>query len=135
MPPAPNPNAQRRNARIGPRVLPKSGRQGPIPDCPLETPTMSELEMWDRLWNRQPQAVVWEEMELYDEVARYVRLYLRSVAPTVGQMVHGQVTTLANQLGLTARGMQQLMWTVEETTEKPQEGNVVNARERFKLTG
>lgn len=137
MPPAPNPNAIRQNARVGPLVLPSNGRGGaPAPACLLESPTDQELSMWERLWTEQPQAVAWENLKMFDEVARYVRLWLKATKPDAPAALASPTTSLANQIGLTPQGMRMLMWTVgpaKSNVDSPHEtATVTDIRNRLK---
>lgn len=56
------------------RILPKA-RTGAAPAWPLTKATTREMVVWRRLW-KKPQAVVWQEQGLDDEVAHYVRNFV-----------------------------------------------------------
>jgi hypothetical protein len=56
------------------RTLPRV-RSGSAPAWPLSKPKPRELVVWRRQW-KKPQAIVWEEQGLEDQVAFYVRTYV-----------------------------------------------------------
>jgi hypothetical protein len=67
--PAPDPMALRRERDAGEwKVLPGEGREGAIPEWPLEEQTVREGVLWGRLW-RKPQALMWERYGQEYEVA------------------------------------------------------------------
>ncbi len=116
--PAPNPNAIRRNARVGPVRLPAEGRKGPTPRWPLpEPPSASERKVWKDLWTT-PQAVMWEAQNSTRTVARYCRMLTEAEAPGARPSLLGQVTAVEDRLGLTPKAMRTLMWEIvsEDTT-------------------
>lgn len=93
-------------------MLPAEGRQGPLPEWPLEEPmTPAEERMWQRVW-RSPQAAMWEANGWFDTVARYVRIFIQATVPNAPVALQGPTTTLTKELGLTPQGMRMLMWTV-----------------------
>ena len=99
--PAPNPDARRRNARVGVVKLPAEGRTGDAPAWPFsgETP-----QIWVDLW-RKPQAVMWEQQQIVHVVARYV-LTLDNSA------LWPETRQLEDRLGLNPKAMRALMWEV-----------------------
>lgn len=167
--PPPNPNAIRRNPRVGPVVLPAGGRTGrtpkwPLPDNPrltakinTEADLIEELEqreldqgqlsrsdatrltrarqrlaiaeaerdairdtekvLWRELW-KTPQACQWEKLKWTREVAQYVR---HKAAAECGDLKESQEARYrATALGLTPKGLRDLMWTIaaDEVSER-----------------
>lgn len=101
--PAPNPNARRRNARVGVVQLPAEGRQGPAPKWPLGGKAPAS---WADLWAK-PQAVMWERMRIEHVVARYC-LLLASLDQAA------EVRQLEDRLGLNPKAMRNLLWEIVE---------------------
>lgn len=124
--PAPNPNARRRNARVGVQILPAEGRTAPAPAWPGD----SEPAMWAELWSL-PQAVMWERMRLHHVVARYC-----SVLLTPGIPAAGEARQLEDRLGLNPKAMRTLMWEIaaDEVGEKRDEAKPA-PRRRLKVVG
>ena len=58
------------------RALPKE-RRGEVPEWPLSRATQRELAVWAKIWTK-PQAVIWEEQAMHDEVAVYVRTFVEA---------------------------------------------------------
>lgn len=111
--PAPDPNALRRD-RPGDTawvVLPAEGRKGPTPKWPLAKQTPAEKGQWAKLW-RMPQAVMWEQLRLHDQVAMYVRNWCEATLPEASSSLRTLHRQLADALGLTAPGMASLRWKV-----------------------
>src|SRR4051812_28545199 len=80
--PPPDPNALRRD-RPGDATwtpLPLAGRKGQIPDWPLTGMTLREEQLWRDLWVK-PQAVMWERLGQWYEVAMCVRMLARAEEP------------------------------------------------------
>lgn len=114
MPPAPNPHARRRNARIGPTSLPASGRKGPPPAWPLaahrdEAVSTRERALWAELW-RTPQAVAWERDRSAREVAMYVRWSIK--AEGLDRDAASEARQLSDRLGLNSKALRALMWEI-----------------------
>lgn len=114
MPPAPNPHARRRNARIGPTSLPASGRKGKTPEWPLspakdEEVGLRETALWFELW-RTPQAVAWERDRSGREVAMYVRWSIK--AESLDRDAASEARQLADRLGLNSKALRALMWEI-----------------------
>ena len=110
--PPPNPNARRRNARTT-VSLPASGRDGDVPEWPLQDPSVAELALWTDLW-RTPQAVMWEKLGWVRVVARYVRLVIAAEDPEAPATIVAEPRHLEDRLGLTPMAMKRLMWEVAE---------------------
>lgn len=158
--PSGNPNAIRRNARVGPVVLPAGGFKGRMPKWPLpENPRITarirliqdelelleerdldddlsrtektkltrtrerlaiaeaerdailetEKELWLKLW-RTPQACEWARLRWDRDVAQYVR---HKAAAEIGSLDDSrEARQRGHHLGLTPKGMKDLMWTV-----------------------
>ncbi len=166
--PSSNPNAIRRNARVGPVVLPAGGFTGRIPRWPLpDNPRLiarirliqdelevleereldddlsrtektkltrtherlaiaeaerdaildTEKDLWKRLW-RTPQAQEWARLKWDRDVAQYVR---HKAAAEIGSLDDSrEARQRGHHLGLTPKGMKDLMWTIgaDEVAEK-----------------
>lgn len=158
--PPPNPNAVRRNQRVGVVVLPAEGYRGRTPKWPLpENPRLTarirliqdelealeereldgdlsrtektkltrlrerlavaeaerdaivegEKDLWKRLW-RTPQACQWAKLKWDRDVAQYVR---HKAAAEVGSLDDSkEARQRGHHLGLTPKGMKDLMWTI-----------------------
>lgn len=114
MPPAPNPHARRRNARIGPTSLPAGGRKGKPPEWPLalhrdEEVHEREQALWVELW-ATPQAVAWERDRSTREVAMYVRWSIK--AEGLDRDAASEARQLADRLGLNPKALRALMWEI-----------------------
>lgn len=130
----PSENPVRRNARIGPMMLPAGGRQGLAPNWPLGTAAdLAEARLWQELW-ATPQAVAWEHHGWTRIVARYVRLAL--LAEEMNKDALAEARQLEDRLGLTPKAMRMLMWQIapDEVAEKRQETSA-GARGRIKAVG
>lgn len=129
----PKANPVRRNARVGPLLLPASGRPGPAPRWPLpgkEDPF--EIAAWLQLWST-PQAVAWESLGWTRTVARYCRVMVAAERPDATAALLGQATMMEDRLGLTPRAMRMLLWQIapDEVTEKRDE-RTENVRTRLR---
>lgn len=110
---------QRRNSVAGEQQLPMSGRKGRAPKWPLpEDPDVSILKRWRELW-RLPQAIVWDDLQNYREVARYVlveaaidRQLLSGEDPS-GALT-GELRQAGDRLGMTPRALRSLGWDVSD---------------------
>lgn len=158
--PPPNPNAVRRNPRVGVVVLPSEGYKGRLPTWPLpdnpkllarialirdelealeereldddlsrtektkltrlrerlavaeaEREAILEIEkdLWKKLW-RTPQAVEWIRLRWDRDVAQYVR---HKAAAEIGSLEDSREARMrGHHLGLTPKGMKDLMWSI-----------------------
>jgi hypothetical protein len=134
MPMPPKPSPVRRNARVGPQVLPAEGRRGLAPNWPLSGgATSAEAHLWAELW-ATPQAVAWERLGWTRVVARYCMVVL--AAETLNKDALAEARQLEDRLGLTPKAMRLLLWTVasDEVAEKRQETSS-GARGRIKAVG
>jgi hypothetical protein len=133
----PKPDAVRRNARSGPKVLPAGGRTKLAPNWPFEPATLAEADLWKSLW-ATPQACAWEEHGWDRVVARYVRVVLE--AEKLDKDALSEARQLEDRLGLTPKAMQMLMWTIshDEVGAKRDEAAaepVNTARGRIRAVG
>jgi hypothetical protein len=130
----PSENPVRRNARVGPLVLPAGGREGLAPNWPLGQADLAESRLWTDLW-ATPQAVAWEQHGWTRIVARYVRLAL--LAEAMNKDALAEARQLEDRLGLTPKAMRMLLWTIaaDEVAEKRQEAASEGARGRIKAVG
>jgi hypothetical protein len=107
-------NPQRRNARVGPLILPAEGRTGEPPAWPLDFEmTTEETRAWRELWST-PQAVAWEKLGWTRTVARYCRIMVEAERPGAKVDVRGAATTMEDRLGLTPKAMRLLLWAIAE---------------------
>lgn len=141
MPRLPDPNAKRRNARVGPVLLPSEGRTGDPPEWPYGTITAMEVQRWRQLW-ALPQAVAWERLALTLTVARYCRVVLAAERDEV-PAVMAQATALEDRLGLNPKAMRVLMWDVapdemtgrRDSKDATADARVTDIRSRIRPTG
>lgn len=132
MPNPPKLDPVRRNARVGPLLLPADGRPGDPPAWPLPgKPTKVEQDAWAQLW-ATPQAVAWEQLGWTRTVARYCRVMVEAEARDAAPAMLAQATALEDRLGLTPKSMRLLLWQVaaDEVAEKRQESTGVRGRIR-----
>lgn len=110
--PPPDPNALRRDRKSdGEWLTLPAVCETPAPDFPLIAPAERELAMWARLWVR-PQAAAWHQLDLADLVALYVRRFCEAEVPDSATALSTLVRQLADQLGLTAPGLNSLRWRI-----------------------
>lgn len=142
MPQPPKHDPVRRNARVGPLMLPAKGREGVAPPWPLPGKlTAAEREAWAQLW-ATPQAFAWERLGWTRTVARYCRVMVACEKPGAFASLHAQATALEDRLGLTPKAMRLLLWQVatDEVAEKRDERQATSgedelARRRRLMTG
>jgi hypothetical protein len=135
-------NPIRRNARVGPLLLPAEGYQGEIPDWPLPGRWLkSEKDLWLTLW-RSPQAAAWATMG--DATIRVLGRYVRyAVMAELGNdKAAAEVRQLEDKLGITPKAMRMLLWVVasDEVAEKRDEqaaaaDTKASIRSRIKAVG
>jgi len=107
-------NPQRRNARVGPLILPAEGRTGEPPTWPLpDSASADEVIAWGQLWST-PQAVAWEKLGWTRTIARYCRMMVESERPGAKADVRNAATTMEDRLGLTPKAMRLLLWAIAE---------------------
>ena len=127
--PPPNPNAKRRNDRVGMTHLPAGGRTGKPPAWPLlSVATKAEKHAWAQVW-ATPQAVAWERLGWVRMVARYVKVMVK--AEGGDERAWAETRLLEKELGLTPAALRALMWVIDadEVGEKRE------TRTRQKPTG
>ena len=126
--PAPNPNAKRRNARIGPALLPSEGRTAPAPRWPLNAQSDEESAWWAELW-ALPQAVQWERMHVVRAVARYCRASILAEETPLAALL-AQVLAMEDRLGLNPKALRMLMWEVapDEVAERREDRGAATLR-------
>ena len=112
MPPAKF-NPQRRNARVGPLILPAEGRQGPPPAWPLTGQSLAEETIWGQLWST-PQAVAWEKLGWTRVIARYCRVVAEAEMSGAKADTRNSATTMEDRLGLTPKAMRLLLWAIAD---------------------
>lgn len=129
-PPPKDPNARRRrNPTPGFKLLPHEGRKGPVPPWPLMAHNREEMraleeKKWADLW-LLPQAVEWERMRCFDDVALYVRVFVEASLPGVDATVVGQLRQLDSKIGVSPQAMRALRWE----TDEPDDAEVVEESE------
>ena len=107
---------RRRNTKLV-SMLPPEGREGPIPDWPLETQLPGEKERWALVW-AMPQAVIWEAWHLEVEVAQWVRVMVRSEKPGAPITLLGEARRFAAEMGATPVGAARLQWILGDTVPR-----------------
>lgn len=133
--PAPKPESQQRRpgrglARTATR-LPVSGRSGEPPKWPLSKQTPRERAVWSRVW-ATPQAVAWEQLGWYDEVARYCLLLATIDARKAKAIEMIEARQLADRLGLSPMSLLRLRWEIVDLPTESEEQKVVELRSRIK---
>lgn len=118
--PGPPPNPQSRK-QSGPHAhtwleLPADGYTGPVPEWPLPDLLPDEMAMWARYW-RKPQAQAWASIGMSDEVAVYVRAFLRGVGGNVAAI--SEARQWATLLGLTPTAMLRNRWRIRRELHAP----------------
>lgn len=120
--PPPDPNALRRD-RPGDAAtwttLPTEGRLGEPPEWPLLEPDGREWELWADLW-KKPQALMWERLGQWYEVAMCVRMLARAEQPKSSIELQKVVRQYFDSLGLSTQGMLRNRWRIaaNEVAEK-----------------
>jgi hypothetical protein len=118
-------------------VLPAAGRAGPTPDWPLTRSTARERTLWERMW-RRPQAIMWEQLGVFDEVALHVRTLALAERPKAPIDARRLIAQQANSLGLTIPGLHASRWIIAADAEAPRpqaarEVDATSARDRLRL--
>lgn len=134
--PPPDPNALRRDHdKTEWTRLPAAGREGDVPDFPLDRPADRELKLWAAEW-RRPQAVMWERLGLQLEVAMFVRDLVAAEQPDASPPARTLVLRHFDSLGLSVAGLRSHRWTIEDTVDAAQVPNDpdrrTSAKTRFK---
>lgn len=133
--PAPKPESQQRRPGRGlsraTTRLPAAGRQGECPKWPLSRQTKVEKAIWTRLWVL-PQAVAWDELGWFDEVARYCMLLGRVDARKAKAIELIEARQLADRLGLSPMALLRLRWEIVDMPTEAEQQKVVELRARIK---
>lgn len=135
--PAGNPNARRRNARVGVQMLPAEGRQGPPPAWPaMPKPSKAEADTWRYLWGL-PHAAMWDKLRMHRVVARYARLLVAAESSADGLAAAGECRQMEDRLGLSPKAMRGLLWDIpaDEVAERRTEQAPAAPRRRLKVAG
>jgi hypothetical protein len=149
--PAPNPEARRRNARVGTVKLPAKGRQGDAPPWPVGwSPSRRMDAIWSDLW-ATPQASAWERGTFTRVVARYVDCLVHlerdldeiedpkvyAALLTAQTKLLPEVRQLEDRLGLNPKAMRALLWEVaaDELAEARAEVAAPTQRRKLKVAG
>lgn len=141
--PPPKIDPVRRNSRTGPLKLPAEGREGPPPRWPL--PPMAkgtaldadiladaEASMWAEIW-ATPQAVAWERLGWFRDVAQYVRW---KVLAEFGDLDAAKEARMwSDRLGLNPKAMRTLLWEIVSDEVAEQRQSAAGARGRIKAVG
>ena len=103
--PPPDPSALRRDRKsdAGWSVLPAVPDVA-VPDWPLVTQTVREVELWGRFWAK-PQAVLWEQNGQVLEVAMHVRCFAEAEESGAATPLRTLVRQQADALLLTMPAM------------------------------
>ena len=112
-PPA-DPNALRRDRPSDAATwttLPAEGRVGDPPPFPLPRPNAREKQLWESLWAK-PQAIMWEQMQVVDQVGLYVRRWTEAEKRDAGSAAVTVARQLGDALGLTLPGLSALRWRI-----------------------
>jgi hypothetical protein len=130
-----DPPSSNRRPRVGPVLLPASGRSGPTPHWPL-VGRIDPVVMirWEQLWST-PQAVAWERMGTATAlmVARYCLMVVAAESPDSTAALLAQVVALEDRLGLSPKAMRMLLWQIapDEVAER-RGGRSEGVRERLR---
>lgn len=124
--PAPKPDALRRSrdADLWTRLPPHGlTSEHDVPTWPEEaaSPSMAEQALWTRLWRTKPAAWAWLRHDLADQVAIYVRFYLRTQQDPSAAEVNGLLRLTAT-LMLDPVSLQRARYTVDHAVDGPLDG-------------
>ena len=119
--PAPDPDSNRSLNRSW-VDLTAEGFDGDAPGWPFEPDNIMELDMWNELWKR-PQALMWSQLGLRDQVAAYVRAYCESILAEASASLKTAVLRMETELGISVAGLRQNGWRIvtaqQLSTERP----------------
>lgn len=129
-------------------VLSREGRQHPAPDWPLPgEASPREALLWEQEWTR-PQAVIWQQDRLENDVALYVRKRAEAEAPGSSSASVDTMRRLLDDLLLTIPAMRRAGVVIGEDPASPgsaghsvrhapdpsrSSGSPRSARERFRV--
>lgn len=135
----PDPNALRRDRgsdHVEFVTLPREGRRRPVPSWPLTSATKREAELWRREW-RRPQAVEWERLGIFVEVALFVRALVSAEQMDASVASRTLVRQQMDSLGLTTAGLRANRWRIGEPptapAERPARPQPRSVRDRLRL--
>lgn len=108
----------------------------PVPEWPLVDVGAREEALWVKLWTR-PQALMWHQLMLFEEVALYVRYLVEAERVDAPASVRTLVKQHQELLGLSTAGLLRNHWRIEadEVAAARSEKQVPvrsSARERLK---
>lgn len=134
MGPAPKAESQQRRKGRGLGAsasmrLASTGRAGDPPAWPIKRQSKREKELWARVW-ATPQAIAWERLGWFDEVAIYVRLLAVCERPMFPAILLGERRQMADRLGLSPMSMLRLRWEITDVGDDAA-ANVVDIRARM----
>lgn len=117
--PAPDPNALRRERAgdaAGWTVLPRDGRGADAhpPEWPLTDMSVREAELWARFWGK-PQSVIWEQEQMAEAVAMYVRLFAEAEKPHSGAENRKTVRLMMADLFLTPDSLGRAKYRIQKS--------------------
>lgn len=92
-------------------TLPADGRATVVPEWPLKLVTVSEFDLWGKLWLR-PQSAMWEINHLEFQVAAYVRTFFEAAEPGALAGIKSATIRMEAELGLSLPGMKTLGWQI-----------------------
>ena len=136
--PLPDPKALRRDRPSDKASwidLPSTGRKGDAPPWPLTKATPPERKQWAKEWAK-PQAAMWERDGQQDEVAIYVRTFLRSQDPAAATSLLAEVRQMRDGLGLSQEGLLRRRWKIDEPVQRAvrtDDPNRSSAKARFQV--
>lgn len=109
----------------------------PAPEWPLTDSSEREETLWERLWVR-PQAFMWHQLMLFEEVALYVRYLVEAEQVDAPSTVRTLVRQHQELLGLSTAGLLRNHWRigVDEVTQQKAEREATpdraSSRDRLK---
>jgi hypothetical protein len=111
---------RRRNASPGFIQIDPKGHVAEIPEWPLTispSDELAELEAarWAELWEL-PQAVEWERMRCYGDVALYVRTWVVASLGADAKLL-AEVRQLDAKIGVSPKAIQGLRWEIPQHLE------------------
>lgn len=84
----------------------------PVPEWPLVESGAREEVLWEKLWKR-PQALMWHQLMLFEEVALYVRYLVEAELADAPASVRTLVKQHQELLGLSTAGLLRNHWRIE----------------------
>jgi len=93
-----------------------------VPDCPLDSVSRVEAELWAELWQK-PQAHMWVALGLKFQVALYVRNFIKASGVDSPAAWMSPLLRQESELGLSTVGMAHLGWKfgTDELSERRDE--------------